>query len=269
MQNPVNIMELLFLGTSGCGITPDRGLPAQLIDQHILFDCGEGTLARLLDLAISPEDIQAIFLTHSHADHFLGLISFLWHLAFYSPDINFTQTRRSPPLYVPVGMKSILEQIFRLTSSAFSHVHFTPHIIELPNTSTTPLEIVCRSGKYSVEWISTAHDPLCYAYKINRCLVLSGDTNPFPELEGFLKGCRTLVHEATFFDADHALAHQLHHSTPTDAAKIARKVGVSHVILTHLPNLSGEAEIGFLANALHVYSPIKLAHDKETFILPD
>jgi len=262
-------MELLFLGTSGCGITPNRSLPAQLIDRQILFDCGEGTLARLLDLAISPEAIQAIFLTHSHADHFLGLISFLWHLAFYSPDIDFTQTRRSPPLYVPVGMRSVLEQIFRLTSSAFDHVHFTPNIIELPANSRAPLEILCQSGEYSVEWISTAHDPLCYAYKINRCLVLSGDTNPFPELEGFLHGCHTLVHEATFFDSNQALAHRLHHSTPTDAAEIAKKAGVMEVILTHLPNLSKEAETGFLANAVQNFASIKIAHDMDRIIIPD
>jgi ribonuclease Z len=262
-------MELLFLGTSGCGITPNRSLPAQLIDRQILFDCGEGTLARLLDLAISPEEIQAIFLTHSHADHFLGLISFLWHLAFYSPDIDFTQTRRSPPLYVPVGMRSVLEQIFRLTSSAFDHVHFTPHIIELPRNFLKPLEIILQDREYSIEWIPTAHEPPCYAYKINHQVVLSGDTHPFPELDGYLQGCHTLVHEATFFDSDRALAHRLHHSTPIDAAEIAKKAGVSQLLLTHLPRLSMKAETEFLANAVQIFSPIQIAHDRDRIIIPD
>ena len=144
-------MELLFLGTSGCGVTPNRGLPAQIIDRKVLFDCGEGTLARLFQVNIPPEDIQAIFLTHSHADHMLGLISFLWHLAFYSPSIDFSQDRLSPPIYVPEGMKSILEQIFQLTSSAFTHVHFIPQIIELPEipTSQKPVEILSQNRKIS------------------------------------------------------------------------------------------------------------------------
>ncbi len=75
-------MDILFLGTSGHGITTTRNLPSILIDKSILVDCGEGTFRSLLNLNIPISSIKVIFLSHQHADHFLGLISIIWQLAF-------------------------------------------------------------------------------------------------------------------------------------------------------------------------------------------
>ena len=68
-------LSLFFAGTAGSVPTPARGLPALLLragGERILFDCGEGTQHQLLR-SIGLPDLDAIFITHLHLDHWLGL----------------------------------------------------------------------------------------------------------------------------------------------------------------------------------------------------
>ena len=68
-------LSLFFAGTAGSVPTARRGLPATLLRRggdRLLFDCGEGTQRQLLRTVGLP-DMQAVFLTHHHADHWLGL----------------------------------------------------------------------------------------------------------------------------------------------------------------------------------------------------
>src|SRR3954451_25427094 len=68
-------LSLFFVGTAGSVPTARRGLPALLLRRgadRILFDCGEGTQRQLLR-SVGLMDVQDVFITHFHADHFLGL----------------------------------------------------------------------------------------------------------------------------------------------------------------------------------------------------
>ena len=68
-------LSLFFAGTAGSVPTARRGLPAVLMRRggdRLLFDCGEGTQRQLLRTVGLP-DIEAVYLTHLHADHWLGL----------------------------------------------------------------------------------------------------------------------------------------------------------------------------------------------------
>ena len=68
-------LSIFFAGTAGSVPTPKRGLPAILLragGERILFDCGEGTQHQLLR-SIGLPDLDAIFITHLHLDHWLGL----------------------------------------------------------------------------------------------------------------------------------------------------------------------------------------------------
>src|SRR5215213_9106052 len=68
-------LSLFFAGTGGSVPTARRGLPAVLMRRggdRILFDCGEGTQRQLLRTVGLP-DIEAVYLTHLHVDHWLGL----------------------------------------------------------------------------------------------------------------------------------------------------------------------------------------------------
>ena len=68
-------LDVVFLGTAGSAPTAARGLPATLIrrgGERLLFDCGEGTQRQLV-ATVGLADLDDVFLTHYHADHWLGL----------------------------------------------------------------------------------------------------------------------------------------------------------------------------------------------------
>src|SRR4029079_17698092 len=68
-------LSLFFAGTAGSVPPARRGLPATLLRRgadRLLFDCGEGTQRQLLRTVGLP-DIEAVYLTHLHADHWLRL----------------------------------------------------------------------------------------------------------------------------------------------------------------------------------------------------
>src|SRR3954452_4948608 len=99
-------LDVVFLGTAGSSPTAARGLPATLArrgGERLLFDCGEGTQRQLLQ-STGLVDLEEIFLTHYHADHFLGLPGMLK---------TFGLRGRSLPLtiYVPLGLKAMMNAL--------------------------------------------------------------------------------------------------------------------------------------------------------------
>src|SRR5690349_24691888 len=99
-------LSLFFAGTAGSVPTARRGLPALLLragGDRILFDCGEGTQQQLLRSVGLPE-LDAIFLTHYHLDHWLGLVGMLK---------TFDLRARERPLTVhgPPGLRALFDHL--------------------------------------------------------------------------------------------------------------------------------------------------------------
>src|SRR3954469_21830734 len=82
-------LDVVFLGTAASAPTAHRSTPALLVrrrGERLLFDCGEGTQRQLQRSAVGLVDLQEIFLTHFHADHFLGLPGMLKTFALRGRD---------------------------------------------------------------------------------------------------------------------------------------------------------------------------------------
>ena len=99
-------LSLFFAGTGGAVPSARRGLPALLIrrgGERILIDCGEGTQRQLVR-SVGLTDLTDIFLTHLHADHWLGLPGMLK---------SFELRDRDKPLtvYGPPGTEALLERM--------------------------------------------------------------------------------------------------------------------------------------------------------------
>ena len=95
--------SVFFAGTAGSVPTARRGLPALLVRRgadRILFDCGEGTQRQLVS-SVGLTDLTEVFLTHFHADHWLGLPGLLK---------TFDLRGREKPLTVhgPRGVRELL-----------------------------------------------------------------------------------------------------------------------------------------------------------------
>src|ERR1700719_1138221 len=96
-------LSVFFAGTSGSIPTARRGLPAVLLRRgadRVLFDCGEGTQRQLVR-SVGLTDVDSVFLTHFHADHWLGLPGMLK---------SFALRDREQPLvvYGPGGLHELM-----------------------------------------------------------------------------------------------------------------------------------------------------------------
>jgi ribonuclease Z len=264
-------LSVLFLGTAGSMPTVQRA-PASLLvrrgGDRILVDCGEGSQRQLLR-SIGLPDLEHIFLTHYHADHFLGLPGMLK---------TFTLRGRTTPLtvYGPRGLRGLMSDLRRV----YGKLSYEVRLVEL-----TPSESVAF-GEYRIGAFAVRHrtEALGYALvedgrpgrfdpgraaalgippgplfgrlqrgsavdadgrliepgevmgppRAGRRLVLTGDTEPCETTAAVAHNAQLLVHDGTFAAAEIERAHQTGHSTASEAASIAREAGVSLLALTHL-----------------------------------
>jgi ribonuclease Z len=260
-------LSLFFAGTAGSVPTARRGLPALLLragGDRILFDCGEGTQQQLLRSVGLPE-LDVIFITHYHLDHWLGIIGILK---------TFDLRGRDRPLtvYGPPGLKALLDAM----RPAWGRVTYPLSLEELD-----PHEEVAFDG-YVVAPFPVEHRVRAYGYSFaeddrpgrfdaetaarlgvtpgpdfgrlqagetvngvtpdqvlgeprrGRRIVYTGDTAPCQATEVFAHEADLLVHEATFLDDELARARDTGHSTARQAAEVASAAGVKLLALTHL-----------------------------------
>jgi ribonuclease Z len=260
-------LSLFFAGTAGSVPTPRRGLPAVLLRRggdRILFDCGEGT-QRQLSRSIGLTDVDVVFLTHFHADHWLGLPGMLKSFAL--------RDRTAPlALYGPPGVRQLVAQLkfvlgtlpfpFAVTElEAGEAVEFGDYEISSFNVRHRGVAFgYCileddRPGKFDAELaasLGVASGPdfgrlqrgetvggvtpeqVMGPGRYGRKIVLSGDTAPCEALADAAHHADLLVHEATFLAADAERAATTRHSTATQAAITAKEADVGLLALVHL-----------------------------------
>jgi ribonuclease Z len=135
-------LSLFFVGTAGSVPSPRRGLPSILVRRggdRLLFDCGEGTQRQLVR-SVGLADIDSVFITHFHADHWLGLPGMLK---------SFALREREQPLavYGPRG----LAELMRAVRFVYGRLPYELSVVELE-----PAETVRRDG-YVVASIPVRH----------------------------------------------------------------------------------------------------------------
>ncbi len=259
-------LSVFFAGTAGSIPTARRGLPAVLVRRggdRILFDCGEGTQRQLVS-SVGLTDLTEIFLTHFHADHWLGLPGLLK---------TFDLRGRERPLTIhgPRGLRELLALALR----AAGRVRFELELVELE-----PGDMLERDG-YKIAPIPVSHRGPAFGYALlendrpgvfdlqaaidlgltpgpelgrvqsgqtvkgvtpeqvmgaprpGRKLVISGDTMPCETLRIAAHGADLLLHEATFAEEETERAAETGHSTAGQAATIARDAEVRMLALMH------------------------------------
>src|SRR6184192_4704821 len=146
-------LDVVFLGTAASAPTAQRG-PAALIvrrgSERLLFDCGEGTQRQLQRSAIGLPDLQEIFLTHFHADHFLGLPGMLKTFALRGRDgVPLT-------VYGPPGLKDLFARL----RPFLGRLPYPLTLVEL-----APGETLER-GEYAIETFAVAHGVAAVGYAL-------------------------------------------------------------------------------------------------------
>src|SRR4051794_23220068 len=269
-------LSLFFAGTAGSVPTARRGLPALLVRRggdKLLFDCGEGTQRQLLQTVGLPE-ISAVFLTHFHLDHWLGLPGVLK---------SFDLRDREAPLdlFGPPGTRQVLALVNRIVGrlgfefgitemDAGDLVEFDGYAVHAFNVRHRgpafgyAIEEDDRPGRFDAERAQRLGVPFGPAFgalqrgdvvngvhpeqvigpeRAGRRVVISGDTAPCDALRAAAHGADVLVHEATFLHEERERAAETRHSTARQAAELAAEAEVRLLALTHLSTRYAGREI--------------------------
>jgi ribonuclease Z len=260
-------LSLFFAGTAGSVPTARRGLPALLVrrgGERLLFDCGEGTQRQLVQTIGLPE-IDAVFLTHFHADHWLGLPGML-------KSFELRDRERPLTLFGPPGTTELLGAVRRVIGrlrypfsiqelSAGDAVEFEGYEVAAFNVRHRgaafgyALVEDARPGRFDAELATALGVPFGPDFgrlqrgetvggvtpeqvvgpeRPGRKVVLSGDTAPCEMVRVAAHEADVLVHEATFLHDDLARAVETGHTTARQAAELAAEAQVRLLALTHL-----------------------------------
>jgi ribonuclease Z len=297
-------LDLVFFGTSGSVPTAQRAPTALLVrrgSERLLFDCAEGTQRQMLRSSVGLVELREIFLTHYHADHFLGLPGMLKTFALRGRELDLT-------IYGPPGLLDLFAALKRI----FGKLTYALHLEELQ-----PGDVLDRDG-YKLVTFAPAHGVPSVGYALvegprpgrfdvtaadavgiappqrgllqrgesvelddgriitpdtvlgpprpGRKVVLTGDTAPSPVVVEIAREADVLVHEATFLDEERERARETAHSTALDAAEVARDAEVSLLALTHLSNRYFGPEI--VREARAIFSDTVVPRDFDVIDVP-
>jgi len=208
-------LRVIFLGVAGSSPYMNHSLPSILIDDTLL-DCGEGSLQALDKLGLTGR-IKRILLTHVHADHVNGLLSLLWRYALEGRQESLT-------IIGPRGLKEFLDISLKITYSPIEKVSRYLKVKEI----TPPTEVE------GIKVVQAAHPVISLAYRVGD-VCYTGDTAPSEDIITLAEGCELLIHDSTFPPGMEEKAIQEGHSTPRQAALVAKRAKVDKLALFHLP----------------------------------
>jgi ribonuclease Z len=292
-------LSLFFAGTAGSVPTARRGLPALLIRRggdRLLFDCGEGTQRQLLR-TVGLADVGHVFLTHLHADHWLGLPGMLKSFDLRDRDAPLT-------VYGPPGTADLLGAMRRVYGrlgypftvrelEAGEAVGFDGYAISAFNVRHRGVAFGFalveeeRPGRFDADLAESLGVPFGPDFgrlqrgepvgdvrpeqvvgpaRQGRKIVISGDTSPCEMVRVAAHEADVLVHEATFAEEEQARALETGHSTARQAAELALEADVRMLALTHLSTRYAGAEIKDEARA--VFPRTEVPRDFDTIEVP-
>ena len=216
-------MRLTVVGCSGSGPGPTSPASCYLVEHdgfRVLLDLGNGAFGTLQSLA-DPATVDALYLSHLHADHCLDVAPFIvWHR--YSG-----RSRGRPvPLYAPPGADR------RLASAYYGDGAPLEDVFDFTVLTGAPFDL----GPFQVRTARTAHPVECHAVRLTaggRSLVYTGDTGPCPAVVELARGADLLLAEAAYPEGPD-LPPGLH-LTGRQAGELAAKAGVGRLLVTHVP----------------------------------
>jgi ribonuclease Z len=264
-------MDLVFLGTGGSVPTARRAtacLLARIGGERLLFDCGEGS-QRQMHRSVGLVAVDEIYVTHFHADHYLGIPGLLK---------TYDLQGRERLLRV-IGPPGLIE-LFKALRRIFGRLNYEVELVELDEGEAV------RHDGYEVRSFPVEHSTRAYGYALvedsrpghfdpaaaerlgvaegpdfgrlqrgeevqgrdgivrpdqvmgetraGRKFVITGDTSPCEMTRLAAHEAQVLVHDGSFADEELARAIETGHSTARQAAELARAAGVSLLTLVHI-----------------------------------
>ncbi len=263
------MINITFLGTTGAAPTKERSLPSVAMVHEgdiFLFDCGEGTQMQMLKFGISTQRLKAIFLSHAHGDHIIGIAGLIRTLALNNrkDELQIFVPKGSEPAIrsLVVFDKAILNYPVRIVGigtgkvyegkgyavSAFKLTHnistlgyvfkeddrlkFDKEKCKRLGLKGTMFAELLAKGSISAKGKRVTLKSVT-SLQHGKKVVYATDTRPSVETVHNAQGADLLIHESSFGSEQKKLALLRKHSMATEAAEIAKKAKVKNLILTH------------------------------------
>ena len=194
-------MRVTLLGTGTPFPNAERFGSAILVEgagTKLLFDCGRGVVLRLTQAGVSPKEIDALFLTHLHSDHVVGI-----------PDLwlsGWLLGRSKPlPIWGPQGTSSMAKHLAQAFAFDTRIRQAAPDPLPAAGVEVDPKEVaqgeIYNDGSTRVSAFLVDHGAVkpAFGYRVDSAghsVVISGDTKFCQNLVDFAKGTDCLIHAA-------------------------------------------------------------------------
>lgn len=292
--------QCTFLGTSSSVAQKNRnhsGIVVNLTPKiSILLECGEGILNQFVEYygeklyKSELKKIRALYISHFHIDHHIGLLNFLEELLKYTNDRVYLCLPNNLIKWLKIIDKAFynsnLIEKFEiinnewLTAATQEEIKHSQELGEtlifdgINDDQLTELKILKEESKlsktieikinefkkkldvYDLMTFPVNHVSYATGIKIKLKnqfeLVFSGDTRPSVNLMKYAKNCDLLIHEATYNDLNLKRAKEVWHSTNSEVIEISEAVNPKHVILTHFHGFLNKPE-----NVIDIIEPKK------------
>ncbi|MDM5317729.1 MBL fold metallo-hydrolase [Fictibacillus sp. b24] len=201
---------------------------------NLLIDCGSGVLSQLQNY-IKPEELDAVILSHYHADHVA--------------DIGVLQYSRLIQSFLQKGIKTLPIYGHTKDEGGFQSLTHGTHTTGIPFNPEEELRI----GPFTITFQLTKHAVTCYAMRVtdgNETLVYTADTALIPELVPFSRNADLLIAECNFYKGMDGSGPG--HMTSEDCGMLAQQSEARQLLLTHLPHFGQLSQL--VTEAKEVYN---------------
>lgn len=275
--------EVIMMGVKGGpAIRPGTNMPTSILlrmaGKTILIDAGLGVTRSICNTGTSLTQLDAIYITHMHSDHYLELGP-LFHTA-WTAGLNL-----KIPVIGPSGLASHWQNFQKAMT-----FDITLRLADEGRPDLAPLFDFVKISEgaldapegVNVRAMLNDHPPIKESYALRfegegKSFVFSGDTAPMTEMSEFAQNADLLVHEAMMPSGVDRLVSKLpnkgallrkhimqSHTPAQEVGKIASQADVKHLVLTHLVpdgDLEIQAQDWIDAAATGFAGPITLAKD--------
>lgn len=219
-------MKLTVVGCSGSFPSADSACSSYLVEAdgfRLLLDLGNGALGELQRHS-GLYDLDAIFLSHLHADHCIDMCGY-FVARYYRHDGGRCDTI---PVYGPEGTEQRLTTAYADTPSASS----MSEVFDFHTLKSASFDI----GPFSVRTEKVQHPVESYAIRVEhggKSLGYSGDTGACAALDELAEGTDLFLCEASFTYGKEDIPGL--HLNGREAGEAARRAGAGRLVLTHIP----------------------------------
>ena len=242
--------HIAFLGTGGALTSPDRTTTMlALVDgtSTIVVDCGGDVVHRCLAVGIDPMSVDALLVSHRDPDHVSGFTLMMVKLWLHGRN-------KSLPVY---GIPSALDLLKKVYGAYDPESWKGIPNVDWIECALDANALVLENDLWEIQSSPGKHGVPVVGYRFlnkstGRTICYSSDSEPCDSIVQLASGCDILIHEAN--------GPIKNHSSPTQAADVARRANVGQLILIHVSKSLTDEQV---EEAREIFPATSVASDKQ------